>query len=282
MKSLYRLTIHPKLSLELAWDALEEEGIEILYGSEELTGAELYAYLSSPDKIAPFNWIVEYSLHLLPPVDWEAQWAAHGQNFHDGFLHVDFEKLGKIAPQLRLRPGPGFGDLSHPTTRLMLKMLVKLMKEQIVVDIGCGSGILALAAAVLGSPKVYGIDIDPTALRHAKENTDINHLSHLCLFCTPDDFETRVKTNAMTLTTTEPPLILINMIQSEQEIAWKSLPSLHTLQSQLLASGVREEEKSSYLTKAKAWGWTLIDEQCEEDWLAFHFSMKAERSELTH
>ena len=282
MKSLYRLCIHPKLSLEQAWDVLEEEGIEILYGSEELTGAELYAYLSSPDEIAPFNWIIKYSLHLLPPVDWEAQWAAHGLNFHDGFLHVDFEKLGRMAPQLRLRPGPGFGDLSHPTTRLMLKMLVQVVKEQIVVDIGCGSGILALAAAALGSSQIYGIDIDPEALRHATENTDINHLSHLCLFCTPDDFETRVKTNAMTFTTTQPPLILINMIQSEQEIAWKSLPSLHTLQGQILASGVRKEERSAYLATTTARGWTLIDEQREEDWLAFHFLMKAERSELTH
>ena len=81
----------------------------------------------------------------------------------------------------RLKPGGGFGDLSHPTTRLMLRMLAQIVAKQDVIDIGCGSGILSLAAAALGSPKVYGIDIEQEAVEHSRNNAIFNNLSEKIL-----------------------------------------------------------------------------------------------------
>lgn len=72
---------------------------------------------------------------------------------------------------------------------------------------------------------------------------------------------------------TQPVLILINMIHSEQSAAWESLPSLHELQGNCLASGVREEERNTYLDKTRQWGWTLMDQQEESGWLAFSFNL---------
>ena len=128
-------------------------------------------------------------------IDWEAQWAAHAQNFYDGCVHIDFKSYGRSAPPLRLKPGGGFGDLSHPTTRLMLRMLAQIVAKQDVIDIGCGSGILSLAAAALGSPKVYGIDIEQEAVEHSRNNAIFNNLSEKSFFFEPANLNLQILQN---------------------------------------------------------------------------------------
>jgi ribosomal protein L11 methyltransferase len=74
-----------------------------------------------------------------------------------------------------LDPGLAFGTGSHPTTRLCLKWLeANLAGGETVLDYGCGSGILAIAAARLGAGKVVGVDIDPQAVGAARDNAERN------------------------------------------------------------------------------------------------------------
>ena len=76
---------------------------------------------------------------------------------------------------LVLDPGMAFGTGSHPTTRLCLEWLERtLAPGATVLDYGCGSGILAIAAAKLGAAEVTGVDIDPQAVRAAEENSRTN------------------------------------------------------------------------------------------------------------
>jgi ribosomal protein L11 methyltransferase len=80
-----------------------------------------------------------------------------------------------MAAVVRLDPGLAFGTGSHPTTRLVLDFLEKNIRGgEHVLDYGCGSGILAIAAAKLGASKVVGVDVDPDALRTAAENAAAN------------------------------------------------------------------------------------------------------------
>jgi ribosomal protein L11 methyltransferase len=79
------------------------------------------------------------------------------------------------ALNLVLDPGLAFGTGAHPTTRLCLEWLVEAkVAAQDVLDYGCGSGILAIAAARLGARDVRGVDIDPQALRAAADNARAN------------------------------------------------------------------------------------------------------------
>ena len=79
---------------------------------------------------------------------------------------------------VRLEPGLAFGSGRHPTTRLCLERLVATPPVGIdVIDYGCGSGILAIAAAVLGAHRVTALDIDPQARQAAVENARINGVS---------------------------------------------------------------------------------------------------------
>lgn len=76
---------------------------------------------------------------------------------------------------LRLDPGLAFGTGSHPTTRLCLGWLDRhLTAGATVIDYGCGSGILAVAAALLGAGRVVGIDIDPQAVTASRDNALAN------------------------------------------------------------------------------------------------------------
>ena len=82
------------------------------------------------------------------------------------------------AINLRVDPGLAFGTGTHPTTRLCLQWLSELpLAGKAVLDYGCGSGILAMAASALGAASVLGVDIDPQAVETARRNTEANHLS---------------------------------------------------------------------------------------------------------
>lgn len=261
---VYCLHIQPTMKLEQAWHLLESLGIEILYGSEEEESQqiEIVAMIPTLNVLKSLNWIYTCTPYKLPEIDWQSQWALHGHDYHDGFVHFDLADFGGISHILKLLPGPGFGDLSHPTTRLMLRLLTNYLKEQIIIDIGCGSGILTLAALALGASYAYGIDIDSAALEHAYQNACLNQLEQKCVFCLPPEFAWKHS---------KPSLILMNMIRSEQEVAWNSLPSLHAQKNLCLTSGIRQEERDLYLAQTLTWGWILEKEIQEEEWLAFAF-----------
>lgn len=79
---------------------------------------------------------------------------------------------------VRLEPGLAFGSGRHPTTRLCLERLAATPPVGIdVIDYGCGSGVLSIAAAVLGARRVVALDVDPQALRATAENSRINGVS---------------------------------------------------------------------------------------------------------
>ncbi|EJL6618963.1 50S ribosomal protein L11 methyltransferase [Vibrio cholerae] len=111
--------------------------------------------------------------------DWEREWM---DNFHP----MQFGRRLWICPSWRevpdpqavnvmLDPGLAFGTGTHPTTALCLEWLDNLdLSGKTVIDFGCGSGILAIAAIKLGAAKVIGIDIDPQALLASKDNAARN------------------------------------------------------------------------------------------------------------
>lgn len=257
-----------------AWSQLELAGIEPLYSSETPEGVkEIYGntkkdILRDPTKLE-LSAVQTVAESVLPEIDWAAQWASHGLDYHDGFVHVSLEKFGCPAfalgglKELKLEPGPGFGDLSHPTTRLVLKMMAPCVPGAHILDIGCGSGVLTLAAAAMGALSAYGVDIDPDAIAHARRNAVLNGLQSCAAFGLPSEY-CKQKGAA-------PLLVVMNMIASEQLLAWDSLKAIHNVPGDCLISGILERDLPQYLDQTRRWGWTLRNRIAEEGWLGLQF-----------
>ena len=87
---------------------------------------------------------------------------------------------------IELDPGMAFGTGTHETTAMCVAMIEKHYHGGEVLDVGTGSGILAIAAARLGAREVLGVDIDPMAVRVAQENVEKNGLSDRVTICEGD------------------------------------------------------------------------------------------------
>ncbi len=110
--------------------------------------------------------------------DWEKSWKAYYKPLDIGerlAIVPSWEQYDTDRVKVTLDPGMAFGTGTHETTALCLEVLDSLIcAGQSVLDIGTGSGILAIAAAKLGAQNVLGIDIDPMCVRTANENAQLN------------------------------------------------------------------------------------------------------------
>ena len=128
---------------------------------------------------------LEYSLSGVKEEDWENNWKKYFKPFTVGEKLVvkpswetltDEMKAGRRI--IELDPGSSFGTGTHATTRLCLSVLEKhINNNTTMLDMGTGSGILAIGALALGAKKVVAVDIDENSARIANENLDINSAS---------------------------------------------------------------------------------------------------------
>src|SRR5205823_11330739 len=120
-----------------------------------------------------------YETFDVPEQDWvratQAQWKP--LRIADGLWIIPSwcKAVDPAAINLALDPGLAFGTGSHPSTRLCLRWLQRELRvNETVLDFGCGSGILAIAAGRLGASRIVGTDIDPQALTASRANATRN------------------------------------------------------------------------------------------------------------
>lgn len=115
-------------------------------------------------------------------VDWEREWLRHlrAVPLGDGFVAQpidDDTALPQARVPLRFRPAWAFGDGTHPTTQLAAAAVERALRTRpgaSLLDVGTGSGLLALLAVAAGARRVAGIDVDPKAIAAARENAGLN------------------------------------------------------------------------------------------------------------
>lgn len=148
--------------------------------------------IANLQKVALFKDKLAYKLEQLEDKDWEREWM---DNFHP----IKFGQRLWVCPSWRdipeptavnvlLDPGLAFGTGTHPTTALCMQWLdAHIQPEQTVVDFGCGSGILGIAALKLGAKRVIGIDIDPQAIEASTANAERNGVASQIELYLPKD-----------------------------------------------------------------------------------------------
>ncbi len=159
------------------------------------------------------------------------------------------------AINIRLDPGVAFGTGSHPTTHMCLRWLSEIdLKNKYVLDYGTGSGILAIAAGLLGARQLVGVDIDPQAIEAAKYNAQINNI-------TAEFYTTEVAV--------KPAQITVANILSKPLMVLAPFLATHTLPGgQIALAGILTDQAEEVAASYAPWfdiaphankdGWTLL------------------------
>ena len=212
--------------------------------------------------------IGELQTRIVREADWAEAWKSHFPVLRVGRRLVIRPTWRRHRRQpgdvvLSLDPGMAFGTGLHPTTRLCLAALETLADEgrvasARVLDVGCGSGILAIAAGKLGGPGILGVDTDPIAVESTLANARLNHLAR------------RIRVRQGSVPTGELPfdLVLANLIASLLVQLAADLRRELAPGGRILASGIFRDREGDVRTAFAAAGLTLGRRWAEEDWVA--------------
>jgi len=206
-------------------------------------------------------------IQSLADQDWEKSWM-------DRFHPMQFGKRLWICPSwssppepgavnIMLDPGLAFGTGTHPTTAMCLEWLDRQNLEgKLVVDYGCGSGVLAIAAALLGAKCVLGVDNDPQAITASEANRNMNQLDESRLaVCLPENFPPQPSL-------LPGDILLANILAGPLEELAPAFAKLVVPGGDLVLSGILPEQAPSLLDCYQRWfqmsaplerdGWTRL------------------------
>lgn len=198
--------------------------------------------------------------------DWNENWKKYFHTIEIG------EKLAVVPSWknyenrqnrtvLSIDPGAAFGTGTHATTSLCLELLQDFVKNDTkMLDIGCGSGILALASVLLGAEKAFGVDIDAQSVKTAKENAVINKIDNKVGFEVGDLTE---------VVSGKYDVICANIVA---DVIIRLLPDAKNFMTDggvLIVSGIIDIRKDDVLKAVEENGFRVSRERYRDNWCAF-------------
>ena len=243
-----------------------------VYIPSEKSASDALSFIK--DRLSANKIEAETEIVGLDESDWENSWKQYYHPLHIGERIVVTPPWEEYNAQngekvIVMDPGMAFGTGTHETTRLCLRMLEKhLNNGEKVLDIGTGSGILSIAAKLLGAGDISAYDIDPVAVKVAKDNFRENGCEGIK--CGVSDLLKGVKER-------EFDIVLANIVA---EIILRMLPFLCDYikpGARIITSGIvvdkSDEIKNSFISK----GYSLVDSLFENDWVSFVFRYDGEK-----
>jgi len=173
---------------------------------------------------------------------------------------------------IKIDPGMAFGTGTHPTTQLCLELMELIFAEGVddrrplqVIDVGCGSGILSIAAIKLGAEKALGVDIDEESVRNSRENADTNRVGEELILgvgsveeILDGKFEFR-----------RAPLVIANILAPIIIRLFEAgLAKLIEVDGKLILSGILQEQEGNVIAAGQAQGLILRERRQMGDWVA--------------
>ncbi len=164
---------------------------------------------------------------------------------------------------IKIRPGMAFGTGHHFTTKLMLRALLKWLKpEQYVLDIGTGSGILAIASSKLGASKVDAVENDTECIENFEENLQLNKIGDSVKMHISDALEWKDYSYD---------LILANV---NRNVIMKLIPKIINTRSIILLSGLLETDENLVTDQCKSNNFVILEILREDEWICLAIKQK--------
>jgi ribosomal protein L11 methyltransferase len=208
-----------------------------------------------------------YSTEILEDQNWTRAWMEHFHAMQFGRrlwvcpLHI--EPPEPEAINLRLDPGLAFGTGTHPTTSLCLRWLDQNIDGQTaLLDYGCGSGILAIAACMLGVKRADGVDIDPQALTATHDNAETNLVTKKIKTFLPDDYQKQHSD-------TQYDLVVANILSGPLAELAPMLASHTKTGGDIVLSGILKEQAEPLIDTYSEY-FKMDAAEFEEDWVLLH------------
>ena len=247
------------------WDFIEDDIFK-----SEFDGITVKIYSSSEDKDTLKNYKSEIDslnlgiteLNLIDDEDWKNNWKNFykvqeiGENLVIVPEWEDYEnKDNRIT--LNLNPKMAFGTGGHETTRMCLIAIEKYLKNgDDLFDLGCGSGILSIAAKKLGAAKVDGADYDEKAVEISKENAEIENVDvkffHSDLFSSVDSKYQIIVANIVAE-------ILVKVVDELDNYLCKD--------GIFICSGIIEEKSNLVINALEEKGYEILEKNSENEWV---------------
>jgi ribosomal protein L11 methyltransferase len=271
-----------------------EQGVGFMHAEDEGTPSGpvvVRAYLPVDDKLEETRQKLEESLYYLGMIkplpvptftpiadqNWMEAWKANYHPIPIGnkliIVPAWLESPDATRIPIKIDPGMAFGTGTHPTTQLCLEFVEELISQRLgdagrmdAIDIGCGSGILSIAALKLGADFALGVDIDEAAVKASRENAQANGV--------PDDkLALGVGSVAEVLEGRFPvknaPLVLANILAPVLVRLFDGgMARLVAPGGSLILSGILEEQAESVIASARANGLHLESRKQMGDWVA--------------
>lgn len=264
----------PGLSPEVqAWD---RSAVTALF-NPELDDSDSEQFI--PDLLAALK---EAGFKLSPPEErivQEQDWVRLTQS---QFMPIQVGKRIWVVPSWRdaptdpnaiclvVNPGLAFDTGSHPTTHLCLLWLEEQtnLKNQSLLDYGCGSGILAIAAAKLGCSPVVGTNIDPQAMIAARNNAEVNHTE--IRFVLPTEGAPKLAAEA------KYDIVMANILANPLQVLAPALVNKMRPGSQIVLSGVLARQAAEVIATYSQW-LTLSVWKESDGWICLHGTLTEKR-----
>lgn len=201
-----------------------------------------------------------YEWEIIRDQDWERCWMENFKPMQFGnnvwIVPSWCEAPEPDAVNIKLDPGLAFGTGTHPTTSLCLQWLDGAdLSGKVVIDYGCGSGVLAIAALLLGAEKVYAVDIDPQAIEATKQNLERNGIQGERLILGLPDQVSLPKAD----------VLVANILAEPLRQLAESIANAVQDGGNLVLSGLLESQAEELKSLYSQW-FAMDPVQTEEDW----------------
>jgi ribosomal protein L11 methyltransferase len=177
-------------------------------------------------------------------------------------------KRGETRHIIRINPAMAFGTGTHPTTQLCMQLLEKHIKPgEKIIDIGCGSGILSIAALKMGASLALAVDVDPQAVAATLENAARNEIPSQSLE-TGQGSVKEIRSGQFNIK--QAPLVLVNILAPIiVRLFNQGLGHLVEENGTLLLSGILDHQEQDILDAANQANFTLVERLSDKDWVSF-------------
>lgn len=240
-------------------DSLEEMRIRVEHFLAE-TGASFPGYQFLPPVVT-----------VMKNEDWANNWKVHFKPVRIGkrmVIKPTWEEYREEPDDIviKIDPGMAFGTGAHPTTRMCLESIERICFDacggklpQAVLDVGTGSGVLSIAAALMGATKIVAVDIDPEAVRVTEENLALNEVEQVVAASTTDLAELQ----------DEYGIVVANILAEELVRLSAQLKARLAAESWLILSGILTE-KAEFVCGAFT-DLTLVEHTRDAEWSCLTF-----------